>query len=226
MFLLFSFLRVAFLLISHQHHAISSRSFPETIKVDLDHPEQHGPFMIIHFVNERHGILHEGYDISMSNCNIDDIQSNRFKATLYGEHEIMVELPSVDNFFLREETIFDGNVGYVRGQDDRIREAHAIARNNILEDSSRQKQHILLCFPEDKGELSSEFYSPETREGGAIDYRVSFFTKTYPMAKVSSTTAMISWKVSLKENQRRIIRANSSPVGANKLMEAFSSMKM
>jgi hypothetical protein len=105
--------------------------------------------------------------------------------------------------------------------------SHDATRNKILKDEYRQTKRLLLSFPCEM-KLSNSPYSPNSTDGeieiDIVPYQSDFelLDKTW-----TTTEARISWKVSIIEVEKRVIKASKDKNrAASKLAEKLSSMHL
>lgn len=184
---------------------------------------------IIKFANKVNGILHDGFEIAVGNCDLRDVQNNKFKATLISKHEVMVQLPSLDHTFLHEPNFANLAMNQQHttdnGQIERIQEAFDVERNKILK-HERLTKNLLLRFPEVYW-LSNDLYAALGDDKKKIRLLAVFYKAHYNIngQKNSSTTARVSWKVSIDEPDKRVTTASSTiNEGAALLVAQLSSM--
>jgi hypothetical protein len=106
-------------------------------------------------------------------------------------------------------------------------ESHDVARNKILKDKRYQTKHLLLRFPQGM-DLSNNVYSPQLSDGEieieTLPFKSEFEAGGY---KVTTVTAQISWKISIVEEEKRVVKSKTdSNKAAAKLVERLSGMEL
>lgn len=200
----------------------------EVIDVDIFHPEQNREFQVFEFtdVNEG-GILHNGFEIVIEG-DLRDIFEGKYNAYLYSDNEIMVHMPSMSHAFLHESEMLIKKQKAHDTHCSRTQESHDVARNKILKDERRQTKRLLLRFPQDM-ELSNNVYSPQSSDDGEIEIETLPFKSEFEAGghKVTTVTVRISWKVSIVEEEKRVVKSSTdSNKAAAKLTERLSGMEL
>jgi hypothetical protein len=199
---------------------------PETVDVNVLHPERNREVQVFEFTDvNRDGVLHNGFEIVVYG-DLRDVNNNTYHAFLHGRSEILVEMPSMNHAFLHEFDFLTQRMKDAGSHCGRTQEAHDVARNKILQDGSRLTKRLLLRFPTDI-QLSMKPYSPE--ESNEIEIEIVPFKSDFELAGKfwATTVARVSWKVSVIEIEKRIVKASKDTNrAAEKLSEKLSSMSV
>jgi hypothetical protein len=198
----------------------------EVIEVDIVHPECNREVRVVEFRDvEKDGVLHNGYEIAMEG-DLRDLTSDKYKAQLVGENEILITMPSVSHYWLHAPKDYFEKVEAFNIDCPRTKEAHDVARNAILDDEDRQTKLLLLRFPENIA-LSNNHYSP-TAIDFELDSEVVPFESSFKVAnkQFKTTTTAIYWKIAIIEEKKRVVKAidDKGKKGEAKLAQRFASM--
>lgn len=160
----------------------------------------------------------------------DDLRSvheNLYQAYLYSGNEILVKMPLMPYVFLKEFDMLAKKMKDANTHCERTQEAHAVARNKIIQDKVRQAKHLLLRFPSEV-DLSASPYSLQIAND-ELDIIVVPFVYQYELdgKKWTMTGARLSWKVSIIEAEKHVIKAsNDANRAASQLSKKLQSMRL
>jgi hypothetical protein len=200
----------------------------DVIEVDINCPERNREVKVVQFRDaEIDGILHNGFEIIMEG-DLRDLMLDKYSAKLVSDNEILISMPSASHYWLHEPELYFNKCKAFNIHCPRAREAHDVARNDILADEERQIRSLLLRFPENTI-LSNRHYSPKTTDND-LEFEVVPFQTTFVLLgkQFTTTVATIVWKIAVFEEKRRVVVAQSSKgkKGEAKLASRFASMSV
>ena len=226
MLLLFALLLVLFLLFSHPFAFSLLYPVHAVIDVDLKHPERNREFLVIPFTDvEKDGVLHNGVEIMIMDGSLQDYLQDRYKAWKIKSNEVLVSVPSAAYHYIEDFSDFFDELKKCPGVHcQRAQLGHDVARNAIMDDSTRHLKHILLRFPEEivldprnysdsDGELTCDWCSYKTR----FEKDGHIFEREHDI---------LFWKIAVEEESSRVLKRTDTTKGAARLSARFASMNM
>lgn len=214
-------------------HSISCLLLPlflfptETIDVNIAQPERNREIQVFHFTNvKQDGVLHNGFELVVYG-DMRDVNSDKYHAFLCSEHEILVEIPSIDHAFLHEPIQLTEAMKKAKAFCDRAQESHDVTRNRMIKHKKQQTKRLLLRFP--RGiELTNHQYSPKSVDGEIESEFVPYHSEfELAGAKYKTSAARVSWKVAIIESEKReISAADDTNRAAAKLAAKLRSMHL
>jgi hypothetical protein len=195
-------------------HSISCLLLPlflfptEIIDVNIAQPERNREIQVFHFTNvKQDGVLHNGFELVVYG-DMRDVNSDKYQAFLCSEHEILVEIPSIDHAFLYEPIQLTEVMKKAKAFCDRAQELHDVTRNRMIKHKKQQTKRLLLRFP--RGiELTNHQYSPKYVNGEILESEFVPYHSEFELAgaKYKTSAAWVSWKVAIVESEKREISA-------------------
>ena len=203
----------------------------DTIFVDLEHPENHGDFLVIPFSDyvDKKGHLIDGFIIEVKHADIRQIADNKYKAILRASlNEVVIYSPSISYPFLELSDDLYKHQGRLQVLCERGKLGRKVAKNSIINDDERQVKSLLLRFPEGY-ELTTEYTSKDSSAYGDISLEITPIQSEYQMGgrKLQMTDVFVQWTVHKLEDVPRIAVRVIEPVmddAATQLAARLSGM--
>lgn len=199
------------------------------INVNIQHPERNIIGLVVPFTNvEEQGCLHDGFEILIKG-DLTDFAVDAYKAHVLNKREVLITMPAASQSYLRH---YQGMYEVLKTAGEIVcqqsEQAHAITRNAILGDTSRNTMRILLRFPTDVV-LTTEYYADTT--DGELECDMVNFESMHEVGGriVSRWNDMVLWKVALHENPKRQVeeaQTPGKPKGMAKLEAKMQRMQM
>lgn len=196
--------------------------------MNIYQPESHRELQVFRFTDvNRDGVLHNGFEIVAFADDLRGVYENLYQAYLFSGNEILVKMPSTPYVFLKEFDMLATKMKDANAHCERTQESHAVARNKIIQDKDRQTKHLLLRFPSEV-DLSASPYSSQMANN-ELDIIVVPYVYQYDLdgRKWTTTGARLSWKVSIIEAEKRVVKAsNDTNRAASELSKKLQSMRL
>jgi len=185
------------------------------VPVDVLHPENNGPVDITHFTDHesKNGdFVVNGHEIVARDNDIRWMSGaqQQFTLVLLGPDEMHLKIPSTSWDFLNNPDAVHKGKELAGANNERVKLAEDVARNEILNNPGRQHKHFILKFP--KGtELTNEIFSPAS-DNGIVASRVVPVVSTVQHGGVSFKSCRVDvvWKIALAEPSKRATKQISA----------------
>jgi len=194
--------------------ALLARQDLVPIDVDLQRPENHGPFMVAAFTDRiLSDVLYDGFDISLKEPRdmrwMFGAQVN-FIGWYAGENQVILKIPSVSFGWLNEPGVEEKGRLLAGLTDPRVNQALTVARNTIQQNVERQFHYYLLRFPAGVT-FDNAVFSPGTTNERIHSTVVPLYTQfdvPNPAAAgddISIQTSMVNvvWQIATFEEETR-----------------------
>jgi hypothetical protein len=183
------------------------------IPVDTVKPENNGgvmvlPFSDVEIANVEIGtFLLNGVALE-KHVDIRDLSSNKYKAFLVSDHEVLLVEPAVPFPFLHlSEKVYEKQEAHGL-YCDRAQQGREVVKNAILHDKGRQTKRIMLVFP-DEYPLTMEHTSRDNKKTGEIPFELIPIQSEYTVGGMvhKITDVFMQWKLHYIEETPRFTKS-------------------
>jgi hypothetical protein len=185
--------------------------FSDEIIVNTEEPERNREVIVTTFpVLKKKGVLYRGYEIILVG-DARDFVADRYKATVFDDHTVHIEMPALLHFYLHGSSFFRSLSVEADNFCEPSEDKHDVLHNSIVD--ILNKNNLLLRFPNTDC-LQADGFNDESSSNRYVLENIGYLVKepyNIGSSPVGFIGFVIRWKVGIVDDSLRTVY-KSQPV--------------